>query len=197
MKKIQVHIIRNLIAGAVALLPVGGLILTIGYLESTISGSGLSDMPFYFPGLGLLAAVAFIYGTGLVMTTLVGRWIWTRADRMLDSLPMLGRAYQTLKQILGYGEGKEAIFYEAVLIPADDSRSEEFGLVTNTLRDEEGNAKLVVFVPGSPNPTSGRLIIIDRRSVRPLAMPVSEAMKALVSVGKTEIDLKGRQAADR
>lgn len=196
MKKIQKHIVSNLIAGIVAILPVGGLLITIGYLESTISSSGLSEMPFYSPGLGLLAAVLFIYLIGLAVTTFVCKWIWSRADSMLDKLPMLGSLYQTLKQILGYGEGKDAIFYETVLIPSKDYQSEELGLVTNRITDKEGKSKLVIFVPGALNPTSGRLVVMDKKLVKPLSMPVSETLKALVSMGKTEIDIESFKKTD-
>jgi uncharacterized membrane protein len=191
MKRLHKHITSSFIAGIVAILPVAGLIITIGYLESTISGSGLSKMPFYFPGFGLLVAVIFVYLTGLVVTTFVGKWIWKRADSILDRLPALGRLYQTLKQILGYGEGEDAIFHEAVLVPSRDTESEELGLVTNRISDDKGGIKLVIFVPGVPNPTSGRLIVMDEASVKPLSMPVNDTLKALVSMGKTEIDLKG------
>lgn len=190
MKRLQKHIVSNLIAGIVAMLPVGGLIITIGYLESTISSSGLSKMPFYFPGLGLLAAVIFIYLIGLVVTTFIGKWIWNQVDRILDKLPMIGRLYQTLKQILGYGEGKDAIFYETVLIPSKDYQSEELGLVTNKITDNEGNTKLIIFVPGVPNPTSGRLVVMDKKLVKPLTMSVNKTLKSLVSMGKTEIDIE-------
>lgn len=192
MKHIQRHIAAVLIAGFVAILPVGGLVLTVGYLESTISRSGLAKMPFYFPGLGLLAAFIVIYLIGLLVTTVGGRWVWTRIDKLLDKLPTLGRLYQTLKQILGYGEGQDAIFYEAVLVPAKEPNAEELGLVTNRIVDEKGNAKLVIFVPGAPNPASGRLLVVDRDSVKPISMPVSETLKALVSIGKTDISLKVR-----
>jgi uncharacterized membrane protein len=189
MKKIRKHITTNLIAGLVAILPVAGLILTIGYLEATISGSGLSKMSFYFPGLGLIAVIVLIYLIGLALTTFIGRWIWTSLDEVLDKLPALGPLYQTLKQILGYGKGEDAIFHETVLVPGRETGSEELGLVTNRISDAAGNIKLVIFVPGVPNPTSGRLIIMDRDSVRPVSMPVNETLKALVSMGKTEIDL--------
>ena len=191
MKRIRKHITSSLLAGIVAILPVGGLIITIGYLESTISSSGLSKMPFYFPGFGLIAAVIFIYLIGFAVTTFIGKWIWKRVDSTLDKLPALGSLYQTLKQILGYGEGEDAIFYEAVLVPSRNIQSDELGLVTNKITDDKRNTKLVIFVPGVPNPTSGRLILIDRESVKPLAMPVNDTLKALVSMGKTEIDLKG------
>jgi uncharacterized membrane protein len=190
MKRLKKHVASNLIAGIVAILPIGGLIITIGYLESSISSSGLSKMPFYFPGAGLLAAVIVIYLIGLFVTTFIGKWIWKRVDSILDKLPALGSLYQTLKQILGYGEGEDAIFYEAVLIPSKDYQSEELGLVTNKITDDKGNAKFVIFIPGVPNPTSGRLVVMDTELVKPLAMPVNETLKALVSMGKTEIDLE-------
>jgi hypothetical protein len=97
-----------------------------------------------------------------------------------------------VQQILGYGKGENAIFYETVLVPSRDMLSEELGLVTNKISDEKGNIiKLVVFVPGAPNPTSGRLLVIDKGTVRPLTMPVNETLKVLVSMGKTEMDLQG------
>lgn len=190
MKKVQHHITQCLIAGIVAMLPIGGLIITVGYMESAISGSGLSKLPFYFPGFGLITAALLIYLVGLGVTTFLGKWIWSRIDGVLDKLPALGRLYQTLKQILGYGEGKDAIFHEVVLIPSKDFDSQEIGLVTNKISDEDGKPKLLIFVPGVPNPTSGRLIVMDRDSVKPLNMPVNETLKALISMGKTDIDLK-------
>jgi uncharacterized membrane protein len=189
MRRAYKHITQSLIAGTVALLPVSGLILIIGYLESTISSSGLSQMPFYFPGFGLLAAALIIYLIGLLVTTFIGKWIWSKVDKILGKLPALGVIYQTLKQILGYGEGKDAIFYEAVLVPSKDTQSEELGLVTNTIIEAGGKTKLVIFIPGVPNPTSGRLLVIDKESVKSLSMPVNEVLKTLVSLGKTDIDL--------
>ncbi len=190
MKRINKHITTCLIAGVVAVLPIGGLIITVGYLESTISSSGISKMPFYFPGFGLLAAAILIYLIGLGVTSFVGRWIWGRIDRTLDSLPALGSLYQTLKQILGYGEGDDAIFYETVLVQSRSTEGEELGLVTNRIGDGKGGIKLVIFIPGVPNPTSGRMIIVDEGTVRPLAMPVNETLKALVSMGKSEISMR-------
>ncbi len=196
MKNVQKHITQCLMAGIVAMLPIGGLIITVGYMESMISGSGLSKLPFYFPGLGLIAAALLIYLVGLGVTTFLGKWIWSRIDRVLDKLPALGRLYQTLKQILGYGEGKDAIFHEVVLIPSRDFDSQEIGLVTNKITDEEGRPKLIIFVPGVPNPTSGRLVVMDRDSVKQLSMPVNESLKALVSMGKTDIDLKSLKSPE-
>ena len=184
------HITRCLLAGIVAVLPIGGLVLTIGYLESMISGAGLTHLPFYFPGLGLLLALLALYLIGLVLTTVIGKWLWRRIDRLIDSLPALGTLYSTLKQILGYGEGKDAVFQSAVIVSAPGDAGEEFGLVTNRIRLADGRERVLVFIPGSPNPTTGRLLVAPPENIRATDMPVNEVFKALVAVGKTDIDIR-------
>ncbi|KKK72927.1 hypothetical protein LCGC14_2898990 [marine sediment metagenome] len=190
MTRLYKHIGQAFLAGIVAILPIAGLIITVAYLESTISSTGISKIPFYFPGFGLLTAVISIYLVGLIVTNFIGKWIWKRVDKILNRLPALGRIYQTLKQILGYGEGEDAIFHEVVLVPSTDQQSEELGLVTNKMSDDQGHTNLIIFVPGAPSPTSGRLLVMRQDSVKRLAVPVNEAIKALVSMGKTEIDLR-------
>jgi uncharacterized membrane protein len=183
------HVSRCFLAGIVALLPIGGFVITVVYLEVTIAGSWLAKQPYYFPGLGLLATAAAIYLIGLTVSTFLGRWIWKRVDLLFDSLPALGRLYQTLKQIIGYGEGKDAIFHRVVLIRGSEPDGSELGLVTNETTDESGARKLIVFVPGAPNPTAGRLIVIDAARTVPLAVTVNDALKTLLSVGKTPLSL--------
>lgn len=187
MSFISRHITRCFLAGIVALLPIGGLVLTVIWLESTISSSFLASQPWYFPGLGMVATAAGIYLIGLTVSTFIGRWAWKRIDLLFDSLPALGRLYQTLKQIVGYGEGKDALFQQVVLVPNGESEGNEIGLVTNELSSESGVPQLVVFVPDAPNPTNGRLVVIDRSAVRPLGISVSDAFKILLSVGKTPL----------
>ena len=189
MARVTNHISRCFIAGIVGQLPIGGTILAVGYMETTIAESGLKGQPFYFPGLGLIVVALAIYLIGLLVSTFVGRWVWSTVDRLLENVPAVGSLYQTLKQILGYGEGEEAIFQRVVLVPSRDCDAAEVGLVTNTVAGKQGVRKLVVFVPGSPNPAQGRMLIIDEHLVTPVDMAVSDSLKALVSVGKTEMTL--------
>lgn len=189
MNTITRHITTNILTGLVAILPVGGLIITIGYLETTISSSGLTRLPFYFPGLGIIVVLLLIYIIGLILTTFVGKWIWSRIDRLLKNLPALGNLYGSLKQILGYGEGKDAMFHETVLVPAQGGTGMEFGLVTNRIKLPDDSEKLLVFIPGSPNPTTGRLIITDPDEVTATDIPVNSTFKLLVAAGKSDIKL--------
>lgn len=181
------HVGRCLVAGIVAILPVGGTILTIVLAEQTISESWLDRQGFYFPGLGLILVFLAVYALGLVVTTFLGRWLWRAVDRVLSAAPVLGSLYRTLKQILGYGEGRDAMFHRVVMVTSPFTGAEEVGLVTNEVADADGASKLLVFLPGAPNPTTGRLLVADAAAVRDVDTSVHEALKSLVSVGKNPI----------
>lgn len=179
------HVTQCFIAGVVALLPISALVLSLGYLESSIAKSGLANQPFYFPGCGLILGAVIVYLIGLTVSTFIGRWLWNLVDQVFGRLPVLGRLYQTFKQILGYGEGKDALFHEVVFVRG--SQGEEVGLVTNRAVDANGAAKVIVFLPMAPNALNGRLVVADPESVRPTNLSVNDAMKAMVSLGKTPL----------
>jgi len=151
------------------------------------SSPWIGQQAWYVPGMGIVLAGAIVYLIGLTVSTFLGQWAWRTFDRMLDRLPVLGQLYATLKQVLGYGEGSEGLFQQVVLVPGRDVDCVELGLVTNDLVDDQDRRMLTVFVPAAPTPTSGRLIVIEADRVHPVAMPVNEALKALVSVGKTSL----------
>lgn len=183
------HFTRCLIAGFVALLPIAGLVLTIVTLESSIAGPWRASLPFYFPGMGIILAALIVYFIGLTVTTFLGRWLWRKFDVVADNVPLMGSLYQTLKQILGYGTGKDAIFKQVVLISNGQGEGEEIGLVTNQVIDAEGKPMLMVFVPGAPTPTSGRMVVIAPQHVRIVDMRVNDALKTLVAVGATPVPM--------
>jgi len=183
------HLTTCFLAGIVAVLPVAGLAFVVVRLEAMIAASWLAHQPFYFPSLGLVCAFATLYLIGLTLTTWAGRWAWTRADRLLESVPLFGALFQTLKQILGYGQGAAALFKRVVLVPKGDGNGEELGLVTGEVAGPMGAPRLLVFVPGAPNPTNGRLVIVTASEVRTTGVAVNDALKTLVSVGVTPLVL--------
>ncbi len=186
MTAILKHISRNMVAGIVALLPIGGIVLAVTYLESILATSwnGIPALrPYYFPGLAILAALFVIYLVGLAVSSFLGRWLWRVVDRLLDRLPLLGSLYQTLKQILGYGEGEDAVFQRVVFVKSRETDAEELGLVTNAT----SGGRLILFVPGSPNPGAGRLLLTEASATRPAKMSVHDALTTLVAVGKTDL----------
>ena len=179
------HVTRCLVAGIVALLPIGGTILGVAYLESVLTEAWRNDVSWYFPGLGLLLAVAVIYIVGLFVTTFLGRWLWRRLDQLLERLPIVGSLYQSLKEVLGYDSKRDKFFEAVVAVAVDDGF--EIGLVTGTAPGPDGKEHSVVFVPSSPNPTNGRLLLLPPEKLRKLDLRAADALRGLVSMGKTPL----------
>lgn len=179
------HVTRCLVAGVVALLPMGGAVLGVVWLESAIASSWRDAVGWYFPGLGILLALAAVYLIGLLVTTFVGRWLWRRLDRLLENLPLLGTLYQSLKEVLGYDSARERFFQGVVAIAVDEGY--EIGFVTGESPGPGGAPHALVFVPSSPNPTNGRLLLVAPDRLRRLDVRTADALRALVSMGKTSL----------
>lgn len=176
------HLVTAFVAGVVALLPVVGLAITIVYFENQVAAVWLKAQGFYFFGLGILLSTLLVYLVGLTVSTFVGRWLWGKLDRMLEHVPVLGRIYQTLKQILGYGEGPGGVFKRVVLVALEGNDRHELGLVTREASDETGG-RTVVFIPSAPAPTSGRLVYAEPDRVQSSPLLPSQVMQLLVSLG--------------
>jgi uncharacterized membrane protein len=179
------HLTRCLAAGVVALLPLGGTVFAVLWVEQTISGSWLAQRAYYFPGLGILLALLAIYLVGLFVTSFLGRWLWRRTDRLFEQLPLLGTMYQSTKEILGYDSTRERFFRGVVAVPCDGGT--ELGLVTGDAADADGRPCSLVFVPGSPNPANGRLVLVPPEMLRRLDVRATDALRALVSMGKAPL----------
>jgi uncharacterized membrane protein len=178
------HFTKCFLAGLVAVLPIGGLILLIVQLDQGLRPL-VKDTPFDFFGMSLIVAIVAIYVLGLIVTTFIGRWAWGIIDAILSRLPGLAILYKTLKQILGYGDGKDALFRQVVFIKDTASGTLELGLVTEELNLKEHGQRMAVFLPGSPNPMLGKMVLVEPHRVIPTQIPVDVALKALLSTGKT------------
>ncbi len=184
MRSASRHVTRCLVAGIVALLPMGGVVFTIVWLEDAITSSW-RDVAWYFPGLGLLLALLAIYVVGFFVTTFVGRWLWRAVDRLLERVPMLGPCYQSLKEVLGYDSARERFFQGVVAVRADEGY--EVGFVTGESPGPDGTPHKLVFVPSVPNPTNGKLLLVENSRLTRLDVRTADALRALVSLGKTPL----------
>jgi uncharacterized membrane protein len=178
------HFVKCFLAGLVAILPIGGLILLIVQLDQALHPL-VQNTAFDVFGMSLLVAIVAIYLLGLLVTTFIGRWLWSVMDSLLSRLPGLAVLYKTLKQILGYGDGKDALFRQVVFIKDTSSGTLELGLVTEEMNLKEHGHRMAVFLPGSPNPMLGKMVLVEPHRVIPTQIPVDVALKALLSTGKT------------
>ena len=181
------HFAKNFIAGMIAMLPIASTGIAMAFLERSLSSSGIADLEFYFPGLGIVIAVVALYLIGLLATSFIGKYVWKGIDSIIENVPVIGQIYKAIKEILGYDTGDEAVFKAVVLYKDNSTGSEEIGLVTKEYQ-EDGCDKAFVYIPNSPTPTSGRLVIIEANKLQEIDITPNEALKIILAVGK--IDMK-------
>lgn len=181
MKK---HFIKCILAGLVTTLPIAGLALMLIQIDRSLRPM-VKGTPLDLPGLGIVVGLFAVYFIGLLVSSFIGRWLWSLIDRLLSALPGLAYIYNTLKQILGYGVGREAMFHRVVLVKTEREGAYEIGLVTEEVKIDGVDAQVFVFLPGSPNPANGRLILADTSKLVETKIPVDAAIKLLFTTGKS------------
>ncbi|NBB80569.1 MAG: DUF502 domain-containing protein, partial [Verrucomicrobia bacterium] len=118
----------------------------------------------------------------------LGRLLLNGLERLLDRVPFINTVYRTVKQIVDtFSQQKKAVFQEVVLIEYPRKRSYAIGFLTSTAKGETqdvtGQHIVNVFVPTTPNPTSGFLLMLPDEDVTRLQMTITEGMKLVISGG--------------
>jgi uncharacterized membrane protein len=178
MGRLQVHIRNKLVAGALAAIPVAVTVFILWYVDTKARGLFGVAHPF----LGIAITVGGIYVLGLFVTSLLGKFLIGVADAILRRVPGMRDLYQAWKQIALTTGGHEGIFAHVVLVPDESGLMRMLGFSSG--KPIEGDPHTCcVFVPASPNPTSGRLFFVPIERCLPLAMTPQSALKLLVSGG--------------
>jgi uncharacterized membrane protein len=162
--------------------------------------------PFVIPGFGVLVAISFITLLGFLTANLLGRRLLTFGESILGRMPLVRNLYSGLKQIFETALSNQARAFQKVALveyPRKGLWSIAFvsgpskGEIDHRL-SEDGDEAIGVFMPTTPNPTSGYLIYVKRSDLVMLDMTVEDAAKLVISAGLvtpkfeagTEADLK-------
>jgi uncharacterized membrane protein len=183
---------RNLLTGILAVTPVVLTVWVLWKIYGMIAGflrPLLSRVPYFsdhYPEfaltlLGLAAFVPLLVLLGLFTRNLVGKAFFGMVDRTFDRIPLVKGLFATFKQIAGViGKDKGRSFEKVVLVTFPRPGSQALAFVT---RDEPDSDLVAVFLPTTPNPTSGFLLMVARSEVQPVELTVEEAIKLVVSGG--------------
>lgn len=142
-----------------------------------------------FPGFGLIAVLVGLTLIGMVTAGFVGRILVKIYDIILQRMPVLSGIYSAVKQIFETMLAQKAnAFREVALIEYPRKGIWTMAFITGTTAGEIGavfadHEMVNVFVPTTPNPTSGFLLFLPRRDVRVLDMNVEEGLKMVISTG--------------
>ena len=189
------HFQRTLVAGVLVMLPIGITALVLKFIFDLLTPI-LQPVTDLLPGpdlygTGLVALLILIYVIGLIAAFVVGRRLIGLAHRAMEVIPVVKGIYSTTRtavDLLSNGNrnnGTNGVerYSGVVLIEFPRAGIRSIGLVTSQMYDAEGQEVLAVFVPTTPIPSSGYLVIVPTSQVTHLDMSVEEAMTVVVSGG--------------
>jgi uncharacterized membrane protein len=153
-----------------------------------IYANGQSGAMFgYWSLLALLLAAALISGVGLLARYYIGKRMLEWLDTAMLSVPIFNKFYGAIKQVNEAFSGNKNSFKTVVLVEFPGPGNYSVGFITNEARGEiqqkSGKNLVGVFIPTTPNPTSGFLILVPEEKVTKLDMSVAEGIKYIVSLG--------------
>ena len=183
---------KYFLVGLIVIAPVGLTVFVLGWLFQRIDsifGTPLrAALGFRIPGLGLIMLFVFLVFVGWIVHLAAGRQLLRWWNRALSRFPLTGRIYNAVSQITQSVVGsRRKLFHRAVLIPYPTEGLWAVAFVTNQEASEmskwAGEPCVNVFVPTTPNPTSGFMLIVPKNRLIEIDTPVDEAMKLIVSGG--------------
>jgi len=145
-------------------------------------------LPYGAPGLGVVLVVVGLVLIGAFTAGFMGRFFQRMGDRVMDKVPVLRGVYKALKQILETVLAQQSnAFREAVLVEYPRRGMWVIAFITGRTQGEVQSLTeeevINLFVPTTPNPTSGFLIFVPKEDIVPLSMNVEEALKMVISGG--------------
>ena len=200
MKKIKIKKpffiarLRNyFITGIIVLVPLGFTLYLTLFLVSVSSKlipeeiNPNSYLPFSIPGLEIAISIIFITLIGFISLSFIGKRILKLINDLLKKIPFLRTVYSAIGQMTESFANKKGKKKSVVLVQYPSKGSWAVGFATKDNKGEitkKTNTKLVnVFVPTTPNPTSGFLLMFPKKEVIYLDMSFEEASKFIVSAG--------------
>ena len=147
-----------------------------------------SYLPIQIPGLGLVLTILTLTVIGWLAAGLMGRWVVRMTENLMARMPVISNIYGAIKQIMETVlSQKSNSFRYVVLFEYPRKGIWTMGFVTGTTKGEVQNVineeMINVFVPTTPNPTSGFLLFVPKSDLHYLSMSPEEGFKMLVSTG--------------
>ncbi len=188
---------RYVVAGILVWLPIGVTIFLVRFLIGILDRSLLlipqqyrpeELIGFAIPGLGLVLTLVILLVTGVLAANIVGRSMVGLWESMLERIPIVRSVYSAAKNFAEIVFSDSGQSFKKVLL-IEYPRKGLYSLAFQTsnrlgeVQERTGEEVICAFVPTTPNPTSGLIIIVPTKDVIELDMEVDEALKMIISLG--------------
>ena len=187
MKKLRTIIV----AGLLVWVPLGATIFVLKLLIDLFGNldSRMSDqLGFTIPGIGILLALLVLLGTGLIAANYFGKRFVEFWESLLERIPLVRNIYSAVKRFAEIILSESSQSFSRVLLieyPRKGLYSLSFQTSQNLgeIQEKIGDDVVCVFVPTTPNPTSGLILMVPEEDVIELDMNVEDALKMVISLG--------------
>jgi uncharacterized membrane protein len=192
VKRLRLLLRTELLTGLALLAPVAGTLYLVYVLVSAVDAlfpDALRPkvMGHPLPGLGVITVFFLALAVGVFAHNFIGRRMVSIFDKVFSKVPLFGGTYGLIKQVFEsvFTPGAES-FKRAVLVEYPRPGVYAIAFVTSShvpVTAADGSELISVFLPTTPNPTSGFYLLVDKKLVRELDMPVQQAFKLVVTMG--------------
>jgi len=202
--------------GVIVAIPIVATFLAVSWVVTKIDQNVFALVPaslnpetylgFAVPGLGIIVSIILLFLLGIVASNFIGKSLIKSGENLLERVPVVSPIYKSLKQIVQtVAAQKDRAFRDVCLIEYPKKDVWAIGFVTADLSGPPakalGDDMVCVFVPTTPNPTSGFLLFVQKDTIQILDMTPEEGAKMIISGGMvsgtpvTDVALLGGEKA--
>lgn len=183
---------KSFVSGLLLILPLIITVLILRFLFGMISTLFSPILEHIYPTIpiwltrtmSIAILLIFICGMGVLTNHFLGRWFWNRFEHFLLQIPLLRSIYSSSREVVGVFRGSNRTnFKEVVMIEYPRAGMKALGFVTGTVIDDKGIDCFKVFIPSTPNPTTGFLEIVEKSQVVRCNLSVEDGIKMIMSGG--------------
>ena len=188
LRRLERNILKRLGTGLLVAIPLLVTVVVFRFLYVSVEDMLKEPVTWIFGrhvhGVGFAFFVVVLYLVGLVATTVLGRRFIHLGHGIMGNIPVVQTVYRLTHDALNaLAASKRDGFKRVVLVEWPRKGVKSIAFVTGHLTDPEGRPSVAVYLPTTPNPTSGYLAILPEDEVIPTEMGVEDAMKMIVSGG--------------
>jgi len=188
----RVNIKRDFLYGLIVILPILATVWIVKVTINLISGPINSLFGQKAPLLvSFLLTIAIILLVGIAARNIIGKAILTFIEKLFKRIPIINMIYRSTKQIVNAFSFSNKNLLSAVLVEYPRKGILALGFITKEtvsgIQDKNGKeiceGKVALFMPTTPNPTSGYFIYVDRKEIIELSLSIEDSIKVLMSAG--------------
>ena len=165
----------------------GGIIVGLflpDFINQNFEFGGITLLSLLQKTLGFILTIASLYFLGLIISNVFGKKLYKLFESLLEKIPFVSKVYKSIKQITASLSGANSkAFQKVVLVEYPRKGLWTIAMVTGETLDDKDEKYYNIFVPTTPNPTSGYLLFIKSTETKKLDVSVEEGLKIIVSGG--------------